>query len=141
MPYALGPLVAGELGEGTEMDSGEHPPVVTQVEYVLDAPVSADLIESFPVFLVSAELAQRLEGAHLEGFALAEATVVPSREYEAVDEQAPHKEYLWLRLTGDIGADCWLDDRYRLCVSDRMFEVLQAGDLQGCEIEPAPGRA
>jgi hypothetical protein len=136
MPYALEPLVAGELGEGTELDTHEHPPLARKVEYVLDAPVSADLIESFPVFLVSVELAQRLQAAHIEGFALDEAKVVASREYEALHEQAPHKEYLWLRLTAGRDADCWLDDQYRLCVSDRMFEVLQASDLEGCEVEP-----
>ena len=48
MPYALDPMVAGELGEETELDpSMQHPPLVTAVEYVLDRPDPDDLIESF----------------------------------------------------------------------------------------------
>jgi hypothetical protein len=49
MPYCLEPHVAGELGEATELDPSAHLPIVTVVEYVLDAPDSDDLIESFPV--------------------------------------------------------------------------------------------
>jgi hypothetical protein len=39
MPYALEPLVAGELGEGTVLDPSTHPPKVSAVDYVLDRAV------------------------------------------------------------------------------------------------------
>jgi hypothetical protein len=59
MPYSLDPQVAGELGEGSVLDTTVHPPVVTEVDYVLDQPEADELIQSFPVFLVSSGLADR----------------------------------------------------------------------------------
>ena len=131
------PHVAGELGEATELDPSAHPPIVTAVEYVLDAPGSDDLIESFPVFLVSATLAERLDTAGLGGFVLEDASVRPSAEYLAIHGDVPHGEYRWLRLQ-DRGstADAWLDDGQRLCVSDRTMDVLRPYRLARCSVEP-----
>jgi hypothetical protein len=71
VPFVLEPMVGGELGRRTKLDTSTHPPVASRVEYLLDDPDSDDLIESFPVFLVSVELAPRLDS--LTGFALADA--------------------------------------------------------------------
>lgn len=138
MPYALEPLVAGQLGEGTRLDSSTHPPEVEAVEYVLDAPTDDDLVESFPVFLVSDQLAERLRQASLDGFILDDARVVPSREYVEVYGEVPHKSYRWLRLRASANADCWLDGEYRLCVSDRMMAILSEGVLDRCEVVELP---
>jgi hypothetical protein len=111
--------------------------VATAVEYVLDGPTDADLIESFPVFLVSDELGQALTAAGLDGFTLKEAEVVPSREYTEVYGDAPHKAYDWLRVTGDPDTDdVWVDKEHRLAVSDRMMEVLSRFSLEGSDISP-----
>ena len=137
MPYCLEPHVAGELGEATELNPSAHPPIVTIVEYVLDAPDPDDLIESFPVFLVSAPLAERLDAAGLTGFGLEDAVVRPSADYVAVYGDVAHSEYRWMRLQ-DYGstADAWLDGDHRLCVSDRMIDVLGPYRLARCIIEP-----
>ena len=84
MPFALEPLVAGELGEGTRLDATTHPPEIEAAEYVLDAPTEEDLIESFPVFLVSESIGDRLTDTQLRGFTLEETRVIPSREYVEV---------------------------------------------------------
>jgi hypothetical protein len=114
--FVIEPLVAGELGSDTVLDPATHPPKVSAVEYVLDSPTTEDLIESFPVFLVSDELAEQLRGAGLDGFDLAPAQVVRSREYVEAYGNAPHKQYQWLRPRPADAADCWLDETYRLCV-------------------------
>jgi hypothetical protein len=139
MPFSLEPLVAGELGEGTQLDASTHPPKVAAVEYLLDAPTDDDLIESFPVFLVSDWLAERLVSARLEGFVLDDARVVPSREYKEVYGSAPHKSYRWLRLVPSVTADSWLDQDYQLCVSDRMMDVLREGVLDGSDVTQLAG--
>jgi hypothetical protein len=120
------------------MDPSSHPPTVESVEYILDAPTEEDLIESFPVHLVSENMARLLTTAGLEGFALGEATVVPSREYVEVYGDAPHKDYRWLRVRPSPRPDCWLDDESRLCVSDRMMGVLSRGVLDGCDVTKRP---
>ncbi len=134
MPYALEPLVGGVLGEGTLIDPSVHPPRVEAVEYVLDAPTEDDLLESFPVYLVSDALGATLAEAGLSGFTLEPARVIPSREYTAVYGDAPHKTYQWLRPQPSPDPDCWVDDALRLCVSDRMMRIFGQGVLDGCDI-------
>lgn len=137
MPYRLEPHVAGQLGEGTALDPSVHPPIVTAVEYVLDAPDADDLIESFPVFLVSEKLAERLDKARLTGFVLADASVRPSAEYLALHGDVGHSEYRWMQLQDrDSPADAWLDDGQRLCVSDRTLNLLRRYRIARCAIEP-----
>ena len=31
-------------------------------------------------------------------------------------------------------SDCWLDERHRLCVSDRMYAVLSQHRIDGCAV-------
>jgi hypothetical protein len=134
MPYRLDPQVAGELGERTVMDASTHPPIVPHVDYVLDYPDADDLIQSFPVFLVSEGLAQRMTRARLTGPAFEDVTVRPSKEYRETYGRAKHRRYRRLIITG-TGDDCWLDNDHQLCVSDRMMRLLEDADIGGCDIE------
>jgi len=93
----LEPLVAGELGDRTQLDTTTYPPLVRHVDFVRDLPTEEDLIESFPVFLVSEELASVLTAANLSGFQLDDAEGRPSAEYLAVHGGVPHKRCHWLR--------------------------------------------
>jgi len=136
MPYRLDPQVAGELGEGTLLDSSTHPPIVSRVDYVLDLPQADEFIQSFPVFLVSDGLGARLQAGGLTGFTLAEASVRPSENYLALYGEAPHRQYLWMNVTGSPGqADTWLDASFQVCVSDRMLAILEASELSDCLVE------
>lgn len=137
MPYVLEPLVGGELGPETVLDRSAHPPRVDRLQFVLDTPTTADLIEAFPVYLVSDELAQQLTVAGLQGFRFDAAEVLRSDGYFDAFGDTPHKSYQWLRPERDTPEpDAWIGDDLRLCVSDRMMEVLQRADLRGCDIEP-----
>jgi hypothetical protein len=136
VPYALEPLVAGELGPETVLDRSTHPPQVDRLQFVLDTPTTADLIESFPVYLVSRQLADQLTAAGLVGFRFDDVEVLASDGYADAHGDAPHKEYRWLRPDpGARGADVWIGDDLGLCVSDRMMTVLERADLRGCDIE------
>lgn len=136
MPCRLDPQVAGELGDGTVLDSSTHPPMVSQVDYVLDQPDADDFIQSFPVFLVAVELGSRLEQAGLTGFNLLDLAVRPSDNYLAVYGDVPHPQYLWMQVTGaPEQADCWLDTSFQICVSDRMMTIIEAAALSDCLVE------
>lgn len=135
--FVVEPLVAGQLGSGSVLDPSCHPPAVSEVEYLLDAPTSEDLIESFPVFLVSEQMAARLKATDMSGFEFAQASVVPSREYAEVYGEVPHKGYLWLRPVPAADPDCWVDDQHRLNVSERMLGVLRAGDIANALVMPS----
>lgn len=137
MPYRLDPQVAGELGAGTVLDSSTYPPRVSQVDYVLDRPDADEFIQSFPVFLVSMNLGVRLHDAGLTGFELSGATVRPSDNYTAIYGKVPPQRYQWLQVTGTAGeADCWLDESFQVCVSDRMMSIVEVVTLTDCVVEP-----
>jgi len=139
MPYCLDPEVAGELGEGTVLDSSTHPPALSHLDFTLDYPDADELIQSFPVFLISERLGSRLQAAGLTGFTLTGARVRPSDNYLAVHGDAPHPHYLWMQVAGVAGeADCWLDDSLMVCVSDRMMTILEAVGLSDCSVEKLP---
>ena len=137
MPFALEPHVAGELGPDTVLDTSTHPPRVDRLQYLLDTSRADDLIESFPVFLVSEALAERLLAAGLGVFSIDDdLDVRPGEEYAALEGDAPHKRYRWLHL--DAGADApdaWLGEDLRLNVSDRMMAVLETADLTYADVE------
>ena len=136
MPFRLDPQVAGELGGGTVLDSSTHPPKVTQVDFILDQPDADELIQSFPVFLVSEHLGARLQAASLTGFTLTGASVRPSENYLAAYGNTPHRRYKWMQVTGVAGqADCWLGETLQLCVSDPMMVSLRTARLTGCVVE------
>lgn len=140
MPYILDPQVAGELGDGTVLDGSTHPPTVSKVDYVLDQPNADELIQSFPVFLVSAGLGTRLQQAGLSGFNLADVSVRPSDNYVALFGDAQHPQYLWMQVNGlPAGADCWLDTSFQLCVSDRMMSIIETAVLSDCLVEEIDG--
>jgi len=136
MPYRLEPQVAGELGPDTDLDTSTHPPKVKRLEFVLDQPESDELVTSFPVFLVSAQLGSRIKKARLDGFKLAKASVGPSDNYRELYGKAKHRDYRWLQVTGSAGrSDFWLDESFNLCVSDRAMTILEAAVLSDCHIE------
>jgi hypothetical protein len=131
MPFVLEPHVAGVLGPGTRLDPSTHPPIVTKLEYVLDLPDVDDLIESFPVFLVSAVLAARLADGDFTGFALHPAAVTAGADYG--DAAVP----TYRRLVPEPGAadpDAWVSDDDHLCVSDRLMAILRGFELRNCDI-------
>src|SRR5262249_1876660 len=61
----LDPPGGGQLGGQTDLDPTPPPPVVRHVDYVVDLPTEEDLIQSFPVFLVSDDLGGALAAANL----------------------------------------------------------------------------
>lgn len=135
MTYRLDPQIAGQLGPRTSLDTSTHPPVVRELEYVLDTPHADDLIQSFPAFLVTEDLGARIRSARLTGIVLASARVSVSDNYRALYSEASHPRYLWLRIDGtSLSSDVWLDSEFRICTSDRAFKILQQGNLSGCQV-------
>ena len=134
--YALAPEVAGGLGKDTEMDTTVHPPLVTRLHYEFADWFGDDLIESFPCFLITAELGAQVEGADLSGFVLAdlETTVSPEAEERLDGRQLP--PFRWLQLTGQPGTDDFgQTPQARLVVSQRALDLLHQGNLKNCDIE------
>jgi hypothetical protein len=135
--WVVSPEVAGELGEHTEMDSSVHPPSVSRFHHRFEGWLGDELLEAFPCFLVSSDLASALEEARLAGFCLDTVEVSVSPEFLELSS-TPLPEFRWLKITGeDRDADFRLTLDSRLEVSSRALEVLKKFRLDHALIESA----
>lgn len=134
--YTLSPEVAGELGEHTEMDTSVHPPVITRLHYEFSDWLGDELVESFPVFLISTALGEEVTRAGLSGFVLADAETSVSEDAEELLGGETIPEFRWLKITGRPAVDDFgQTEQARLVVSERALEVLRRGSLNNCDIE------
>lgn len=136
--FRIEPEVAGGMGPNTELDRSTHPPLVTKLHYVFEGWLGDALLETFPCFLVTADLGRRLEEAGLSGFELADVEIGRSPEFEEMSPGRVLPEFRWLRLRGVAGQDDFAaNPGGRLVVSRRALDVLQASALKHADIEPA----
>lgn len=135
--FALEPEVAGELGEHTVMDTSVHPPVVTRLHYEIGYGWGGDeLLESFPCYIVTETIADRLISASLSGFRVedAEVTLTEDAVEEHVGEVVPR--FRWLAVTGRPGIDdLGITDKAQIVVSARALDILRTGQLERCDLE------
>jgi hypothetical protein len=136
--HKLSPEVPGGLGDNTVLDTSLHPPRVVQLEFVLDNWFGADIIESFPVFLVTEALAEALADSGLGVFELRDAAVTVTPEADDLRQQLDipaFPTFRWFHVTGTAGSDDFgVDHMGSLVVSDRGLALLQQFNLQGCEV-------
>ena len=106
---------------------------------MLDFSRTDDLIESYPAYLVTERLANRLAHGGLAGFSLGPATVSLRPD---PPEQTPTPLARYLRLLPEPGAaepDVWINEELMLCVSDRMMAVLSEFQLRLCDVTSLDG--
>jgi hypothetical protein len=137
--YQVGPEVAGGWGEGTIADTTVHPPVVHRLHYRFDGWLGDELLESFPCYIVTRGLAERLAESDLNGFELRPVEVSRSPMFEEQHPGRPLPPFKWLWVTGRAGAhDFGLAGGSRLVVSDRARDLLMGYELGQCAFEPWP---
>ena len=136
--YALRPEVAGDFGDHAVLDTRVHPPVVQHLHFEFADWFGDDLVCTFPVYLVSQRLAEKLASSGLRAFVLQEAEITLSPEAEEILEGQELPTFLWWQVTGQAGVDDFgLTDKAVLVVSERGLDVLRdGGRLEICEIMP-----
>ncbi len=82
--FYIEPEVSGELGGGTSMDTTVHPPKVEKLNYEFSSWLGDDLIESFPCYIVSERLADKLKQSHFSGFVFDDVTVTKSSDFNDI---------------------------------------------------------
>lgn len=133
--FTVSPEVAGELGADTEMDSSVHPPKVKRLHFELHGWLGDDLLETFPVFLVTTRLGEALRGSDLTGWRLAKAKVTTSDEYDELYPDRKPPELLWLQIDGDRSKDFAISADHRLEVSPRALELLRKFHVDNAIVE------
>lgn len=137
MPYVLKPEVAGGWGNGTIADTSCHPPKVSLLVYEFESWSEDDLLTTFPCFIVSSRLAAQIEAASLTGFVLAPVAVTKSDLFEELHPDLELPAFMWLKVVGELEkADFAINQKHRLTVSDKAFEIIRKTNISGCEVLP-----
>lgn len=136
--YRLGPELAGGWGTDTVADTSRHPPIVSQLHYEFAGWLGDDIVESFPVFIVSSRLAQAIEQEALSGaeFDQVKVTKDPQFEHFFPDVAASLPQWRWLRPMGVAHvSDFWQQPDGALAVSERALAVLRRFAIEHSYVE------
>lgn len=138
MPFVLEPEVAGGHGEGSVLDTSVHPPIVSELEYEVAGWLGDDVIECFPVYLVSPRLLDAMQTAKLTGFAVNPNCRVTVNE-QAHDEldDSDVLAFTWIDIYGAASDDLHVTSDLLLGVSDRAWDVFSQFRLNYCGIREA----
>lgn len=129
--------VAGELAEGTEMDTSVHPPRVIRLHHRFEGWLGDDIIECFPCYLVTEGVAKILKESGLSGFELDDVEISKSPEF---DEMYPGRQlprFRWLKITATQPkeADFRLTQDDHLELSDAALALLRNVRIDQASVE------
>ena len=135
--FFVEPEVAGGLGGNTVMDSSAHPPLVSRLHYELEGWLGDALLESFPVFIVTLEARDALEGLGSTGVDFDEVEVTISDSFEELHPGRALPDFVWLKPKGEAGRDDFgTASDGRLVVSERALGLLRGCGLANALVEP-----
>jgi hypothetical protein len=136
--YILEPEVPGGLGPRTRMDRSVHPPKVETLHFVFDGWLGDQLIESFPCYLITLELAALLSTAGVTGFELGEADIETSEQFKELYPQRVLPPFRWLQIVGTPAkSDIYLTSDNRLAGSQKTLDAVLATNPKGFEFREA----
>ena len=123
------------MGDDTLLDASVHPPIVTKLHYEFSGWLGDSIVESFPSFIVSEELADRLKESHVTGVDFDSVSVTKSPEFidSNLDREFPN--WLWLRFCGDSSDDVYVNSSHLLVVSERVLLMLKEAGLAHADVE------
>ena len=81
--FFIEPEVAGGLGEHTVMNRSTHPPKVSRLHYEFEGWLGNHLLERFPCYIATKELADKISNIGLTGFELGPVEVTTSTLFRA----------------------------------------------------------
>jgi len=129
--FIVEPEVAGGLGEHTVMDCTVRPPKVSRLHYKFDGWLGDSLLESFPCFIATKDVAQKLKALHPTGVHFSELEIEKSDQFRRLYPNRKLPDFMWLKISGTPGKDDFgLADDLRLVISERVLELLKSQNLK-----------
>lgn len=124
--FYIEPEVAGALGMNTVMDRRVHPPIVSKLHYHFDGWLGDQLLESFPCFIASELLEQKLKEAGFTGTVFDRVEITVSQQFRELYPNRQLPKFVWLRVEGTVGRDDFgIAPDGRLIVSERALGLLR----------------
>ena len=135
--FYVEPEVAGGLGENSLVDRSVHPPVVSALHYRFDGWPEDALLESFPIFIVSAVAKEDLAEMRASGVRFDQAEITTSDQFEELYAGRQLPKFVWLRIVGKAGQDDFgIAPDGRLVVSERALEALRGLGISNASVSP-----
>ncbi|MCG5049855.1 hypothetical protein L2164_14225 [Pectobacterium brasiliense] len=131
--YYIEPEVAGELGDGTVMDSSVHPPVVKKLELCFSGWLGDDLLECYPCFIVTERLANELKNTVQDNIFFEKIIVTQSDEFNEIYPGKPLPNFYWMKFIN--GKEIFLSEDQRLAVSEHIMNTLNNFNISNAIIE------
>lgn len=134
--YVVEPEVAGQIGERSVIDTSVHPPRVSVLEYKFYGWLGDSLLETFPCFIVTMDVAQNLQNSNLTGFQFDTVLVSASYEFEELHPDAVLPKFAWFKPEGEPKFDdvAMLSDG-RLVLSGEALSLIGRKNLENATIQ------
>jgi hypothetical protein len=133
--FYLEPEVAGSLGKNTIMNRSVHPPVVAKLHYQLEGWLGDDLLESFPCYIVTRQLRDKIRESQLTGAGFGQLEITTSDEFKELHPKLELPDFFWLTIHGKAGPDDFgIATDNRLVVSEKALALLRSLNLNHCEV-------
>jgi hypothetical protein len=133
--WRLRPEVPGGFGELTVMDNSTSPPRIDRLHIEIEDWLGDDLLECFPIFMVTERLAEALSRSGLTGFEIGEVTLTKSGLYEDMHPDLPLPNLRWLKVGRGEESDLALGSANCLEASASAFAILQRFSITHCRAE------
>ncbi|HEY4326955.1 MAG TPA: hypothetical protein VGN20_23415 [Mucilaginibacter sp.] len=140
MYIIIEPEVAGGLGEGTIGDFKPQPPIVEKLNYEFFGWMGDDIIESFPCFIMTERLKNKICDEQLSGIAFDDVFITKSKEFftRYTNEDLP--DFFWAKINGVFGLDDFaIGNDLRLTISEKAFKILELFNLNHALLEEVKG--
>lgn len=138
--FSVEPEVAGGLGDHTIADWKVHPPIISVLHYELDGWLGDEILESFPVFIVTHKVKEELTAIGVTGANFYDVDVTTSDNFRELYPNRDIPRFAWLKPMGKAGQDDFATaDDSRLVVSKRALDVLRTAGASHALIEPFGG--
>jgi len=134
MRFELEPEVAGCLGEKTVMDTSHFPPLVSSLHYEFDGWLGDELLESFPCFIATEALANKIKSSGLSGVEILDVFVSKSSNFEELYPNTELPGFKWLKIDGDNSKDFSLNSENLLLVSKSALDLISQFSIINCEV-------
>jgi hypothetical protein len=130
--YILEPEVAGGLGVNTVMNRSTHPPIITRLHYELDGWLGDELLETFPCYIVTHQLRNKIEKAGFTGLYFDTVEVSISQQFKDLYPNRNIPDFVWLKIIGRAGIDDFgVSKDNRLVVSESVLGLM---NLKHCSV-------
>lgn len=130
------PEVAGGMGSETQLDNTVHPPLVKRLHFEFEGWLGDDILETFPCFLVTESLKNKIQNENLTGIAFNTVLITKSSNFITMYPDKSLPKFYWAQIKGSFGkTDFFLGPDKRLVISEKSFLLLSQFQIKNALIE------